>query len=268
MSAAKEKNKPERAKKFEKSKATIVECSEVYETYEYNVFTLDVRNRPISGDKVNQFVKDFKGGKNFMKEFPGIVDDNFIILDGQHRFMACRNLGLPFYFRVADKLTIDNVADVQLNAGWSTMDYIHAFVNQKNPDYIIVHRFIKKYKMPPTTTVMLLSGKYEDSGSGLRKTGFYEGLFKVRSEDWAHKVAEAAGEFGRLGFRTPYNRGFISALSKVMKTEGYSEVQMYEQMKSYGANLLRPQINTELYIRNLEELYNYKRSEKNRLRFL
>src|ERR1035437_11165787 len=73
--------------------------TEVLETYKYEQFIRDDKNRPIHEEKVHFFMKQFKLGKFFMKEFPIIVDNQFLILDGQHRYEALKRLELPLYFR-------------------------------------------------------------------------------------------------------------------------------------------------------------------------
>src|SRR4051812_17863079 len=72
--------------------------SEILETSNYDVFVLDKKNRPISDEKVLTFMKEFQAGHFFMNEFPVIVDKQNIILDGQHRFEACKRLGYAIYF--------------------------------------------------------------------------------------------------------------------------------------------------------------------------
>lgn len=248
--------------------STVLKNTEVHETKEYNVFKLDKRNRPLSEEKVKSFMKMFQKGLFFLKEFPAIIDDNFVVLDGQHRYEACKRLSLPFYFRWADRLSIDNVVDVQSNSGWKTMDFLHSYIQQGNQNYIILYRFIKKYEIPATTAVMLLSSATHKKTSFLITSGFYEGNFLVRNEKNAHVVAEAVIDFVELGFSGARNRSFIQALYKVMAHPEYSHKRMMDKMKSFGASLLHLQINADFYLRNLEELYNYKQPEGARVRFL
>lgn len=150
------------APKLKPKDSKILKDTEVIETREYNVFILDKLNRPISDDKVNFFVRQFKADHFFMKEFPAIVDNNFVILDGQHRFEAVKRLSLPFYFRVSDTLTIDDVTNIQVNAGWSPADYLHSYVQQGKMPYIITHRFVERYEIPVSTAVRILSPQNED----------------------------------------------------------------------------------------------------------
>ena len=254
--------------------STPIKDSEVFETSEF-LFTFSIKNRPIDDKKVLDFMDKFKTGQNYMKEFPALIcSDTWVILDGQHRIEACRRLGIPFFYRwtmQGSNLTIDNVSSVQVNAGWKTIDYVHSFVKQEKQPYIILKRFIGRYNLPVSTAVMLLTGYINDSKKGgLHASGFYNGTLKVipENEIKAHKIAKRAQEFGKLGFKVHNNRNFVAALVAVTKHPEYDHKQMMDRFEKYGPSMFYQQINTELYIRNLEKLYNYKSLESNRLRFI
>lgn len=256
--------------------ANVIANTEIIETTEYNVFVLDIRNRPIDEDKVQTFMKSFKENKNFMREFPGTVDSTtWIILDGQHRFEALKRLSMPFVFRFTlpdSKFTINNVADVQHNAGWKSEDYLHTYIKQGNQNYVEVSRFVKRYNMSVSIAVMLLTslnskGELQGKGASLKRSGFYTGSIEIKNVDKAHMVAKRIEEFGKLGFKYYANSKFITALVAVMNHPDYDHKEMINKASQFGASLLKPQTTTEYYLRNLEELYNYRTREENRLRF-
>lgn len=68
-----------------------------------------------------------------------------------------------------------------------------------------------------------------------------------------------------LSHKVPKEAKFCIAVMKVMSHPDYDEKLMIEQMKKYG-QLLRRQVNTEAYIDNLEEVYNYRRNTENKIR--
>ncbi len=240
-----------------------VSNAELYETIEYGVFTLDTRNRPINEGKVHAFMKDFKQGKFFMKEFPAIVSEEFVILDGQHRYEACRRLQMPFLFRFTHDLSIENVVDVQANAGWATEDYLHAFVKQNNMHYIILQRFVKRYNMPASLAVLVLEGRRLSLG----KAGFYDGTFTIKNEEKGHIRAQAIADIGNLTKYLHKDKAFNLAMIDILANPEYDHKRMIEQMTKYPSLMLR-QVNSENYIRNLEEVYNYRKEAKNKIRFI
>lgn len=246
---------------------TKVPDGELLETSKYQYFKLDEKNRPIHEEKVNHFMKLFKSGKNFMKEFPCIVAKDLTILDGQHRFEATRRLELPIYFRFATTLTIDSVVDVQINAGWKVEDYIHAFIKQKKQDYVVLHRFMKRYSFSVSTAIILLQGRASNGGSGIARSGFYEGSFRVKDETSAHEWAKAIIEIGELALKLHRDRSFCLAIVKLMNHPDYEQKRMVSQITKYVSLMIR-QVTVDGYIRNLEEIYNYKLFTKNKVRFI
>ncbi len=244
--------------------AKAVPGTEVLETLEYNVFILDIKNRPINEKKVYSFIKQFKNEQFFMKEFPAIVDFDFVILDGQHRYMACKQLGLPFYFRFTDKLSIDNVADVQANAGWKNTDFLHAFIKQKNQDYVVLYRFIQRYKLSPGNACKLLA---QSQKGGLESLGFYSGSFKVKDETKAHAQAKIIFEVGNICGNLHKDARFIGAMLRVILHPDYDHKRMLRQLDKYGSRMHR-QLSTDEYVKNIEEVYSYKAYQENKVRFL
>lgn len=247
-----------------KPHANIVKGTEVWETTNYAAFHMDEKNRPINEEKVAVFMKQFKKGNNFMKEFPAVVTEDHLILDGQHRFVALRRLELPIYYRYSTSLTIDSVVDVQSNAGWHTSDFLHAFIKQKKQDYIVLHRFVERYDISMSIAASLLT---QSMRGNLRKSGFYQGLFKIKDETWAHEKAKMIFELGELAWNLHKDAKFCGALVKVFQTPDYDHKRMVTQMKKYNS-LLRRQVTTDAYIENFEEVYNYKLYTKNKVRFI
>ncbi len=243
---------------------TKIENTEVFESIEYDFFSMDIKNRPLSEEKVTFFMKQFKSGKCFMIDFPVVVNADLIILDGQHRFAAAKRLQMPIYFRKAHSLTMDSIVDVQLNAGWKTTDYIHAFVQQKKQDYIVLHRFVSRYKFSVTVAAKLLAG---NTRGGLKEFGFYEGDFKVKNETEAHEQAKTINTLGELALNLHRDKTFCTAIIKIMRHPDYEHKRMVEQLEKY-ASLVRRQVKEDDYIKNLEEVYNYRLFQKNKVRFI
>lgn len=262
-------------KDIKKLAAQVVKGSEVYQTHEY-LFVLDVRNRPIDDDKVRRFMKAFNDGQYFMKDFPAIIDPNsWVVLDGQHRYEACKRLGIPFHYKWADeKFTIDNVVDVQHNSGWKSADYMHSYIKQGNQNYVEVARFAKRYNVSISIAVLLLTsvnskGELINSrGVSLKRAGFYDGNLVVKNINAACRIADRLEDIGKSG-TAPFYRSdrFISAFISVLNHPHYDHDTMMHKVNQFGASLMKPQTDTENYLRMLETLYNYKAREENKLRF-
>lgn len=245
-----------------------VSGTETLKSTTYSKFKFDSRNRPVDERRVAQFVKDFNKGNFFMEEFPAVVTTNFVVLDGQHRLKACEQAGQPFYFRFAKDLEINHVTGIQKNAGWKTADYLHSYVQQGNQNYIILQKFVEKYKFSIGVALSILRGKVSnETGGGLMTSGFYTGNFKVVDEEKAHKWAKIINEIGELCPHIKSDRSFCGAMSIVLMHPDYSHKRMVEHMTNYNV-LMKRQLKTSEYVKNLEEVYNYRMMSKNKVRFI
>lgn len=237
--------------------------TEVMETDQYSWFNFDNRNRPINEDRVEHFIKEFNRGNYFMHEFPAIVNDNWTVLDGQHRYVACTRTGMPFMFRLSNTLTMENVVDVQARAAWSTDDYIHSFVKQGNQNYIILSRFMARYKMTASVAVKLLNGP----GTSLHECGFYKGTYKVKHEETGHRVAKIILDVLSMTPKIKMATSFAKAMVKLVAHKEYNHKRMLSQLAKYPGLLMR-QVNVNAQIENFEEVYNYHLTVKNKVRFV
>ena len=71
---------------------------EILNTMDYSVFKILKMNRPTDLRKVSRFVEEMKKRPHLPLVCPVIVTTQMEILDGQHRFLACKMLGTPVYY--------------------------------------------------------------------------------------------------------------------------------------------------------------------------
>lgn len=67
------------------------------ETKNYENFTFLTANRPINRNHVNKIKKSLSE-YGYLDSQPITVTADMKILDGQHRFIACKEMGLPIKF--------------------------------------------------------------------------------------------------------------------------------------------------------------------------
>lgn len=67
------------------------------ETKEYEKFTFLSTNRPVQRNHVNKLKKSLSE-YGFLESQPITVTEDYKILDGQHRFIACKEMGIPIKY--------------------------------------------------------------------------------------------------------------------------------------------------------------------------
>jgi len=137
-------------------------------TDKYEKFKILKQNRNLTRSHINQ-LKDSITKHGYITSNPIIVDENMNIVDGQHRFIACVEMGLPIYYEIindAESLLIDLNA---IQKKWSANDYLKYYAQKyDNKNYIRVLDLMKKYHTTAETVFIIGLGK--KSSGNLSKT--------------------------------------------------------------------------------------------------
>ena len=118
----------------------------IQKTKNYELFKCLKGNRNIMLQKVNNLAESI-AIKNLLYLNPIIVNSDMEIIDGQHRFMACKKLDIEVPFIMEDL----NLRDVQIlnnnKTNWADSDYINSYCQLGNINYINLRNFLKKHNI-------------------------------------------------------------------------------------------------------------------------
>lgn len=118
--------------------------NKIHHDKNYGKFSYLIENRPINNNHVQKLVESIKKD-NRMDFHPVIVNDQFQIFDGQHRFEACKILKIPVTYVINNNTTADSIIDDQICLLWTVQDWIHHYSTKKFPEYIKWNHFLKKF---------------------------------------------------------------------------------------------------------------------------
>lgn len=79
---------------------------------------------------------------------PILVNENFEIIDGQGRFTACKELGLPIYYIQQKGIGIEEVRKMNsVSSNWTTGDYVHSYTegSDKKDSYIFLQSLQEQF---------------------------------------------------------------------------------------------------------------------------
>lgn len=114
-------------------------------TNDYKKFKFVDGNRDVG--KTSVLKKSIK--ENGWYRQPILVNEKFEIIEGQHRFVVCRDLGLPIEYIVQTGLQAKDCAP--LNVGrknWRTKDYVHLGTVDSD-DYRYFELMMQRFGFPP-----------------------------------------------------------------------------------------------------------------------
>jgi hypothetical protein len=116
-------------------------------TQEYNGFKTLEGNRKISETHVKNLA-DFISRRNLLMYNPILVNENFEVVDGQHRLEAAKQLGIPIYYIIGEGLSYKDVGI--LNAcsdDWEFQEYLNNYVANGQEEYIRLDHFKTRHNL-------------------------------------------------------------------------------------------------------------------------
>lgn len=232
---------------------------QVHTTTDYFMF------KPIDGNRnknllhINRLKKSMQ--HNFL--FTVItVNENYEIIDGQHRFDVIKELELPLNYIVCKGYGLKEVHVLnQISKTWNADDYLTGYCNLGYKDYLQYKEFKDAYGLGHNETLTILLGQHTHGGIDV----FYKGDFKVKDYD------NACARIENILLIAPYyigykRRSFIYAMLNLFKNENFLLSEFLKKLKQQPTSLVDCTTMAK-YIALIEEIYNYRRREKINLRY-
>ena len=228
--------------------------NEVFETKDYNMFSFISNNRSVSRGHINKIMDSMKKKRLIS---PILVNEKGQIIDGQHRFLAQKQLGFPIPYIEQEGYGEIETQILNTNTkNWSILDWETYYCNKNNKDYLTYRKFRKEYRLPSEANILLLGGKYEPTMSGSR---FREGKFQVldlqEAIDRVNKII-SIGEY----FKDYKDRMFIRSITCCFDCEDYDHSKFLKKL-SYQGNSLIKCVDKKSYLRLIEDIYNLRSRE-------
>jgi len=236
----------------------MIKTNQVYTTNDYSLFTTMEGNRKLNPTHIKRLKVSMS--EDYLK-IPIIVNGKYQIIDGQHRFQAVQDLGLSVVYMVMKDYGLEQVQRLNTNSSnWKIADYMESYCNRGNKHYIKYRDYKKMYNLGDYESMAMLKGKI--NGGGHNYDEFRKGLFKVKSGQWgiACEQAEQVLQLGKYyeGYK---RRSFVFAMIHLINHENFDLLQLLNKLK-YQSTKLVDCTNKEQYLYLLQEIYNFKSSNK------
>ena len=145
------------------------EVGKVYSETAYSKFLFIKENRDVKEARKRKIQKSIE--KIGWVRCPVVVNEKMEIVDGQGRFEACKQLGLPIEYVIAEGTGRDHCIQLNISSSsWTTDDYIRFYAEMGNESYA---RFLDTLMQFPVFTNAdlfgIINGKIITSGWGSRQ---------------------------------------------------------------------------------------------------
>lgn len=239
-----------------KNKSTDIKTSKDYDKFK---LTTSAGNRPINENHVKAIIRSYKE-KNLAQYFPILVNSEYEIFDGQHRFLALKELGLEVPYMVAEDLQIRYLLLINQNQkNWKLNDFINNQADQGDEDCIRLRDDNKSLGVD-FGTLYRMANKKRLVMEDIEK---YKIRYSEAHSKSIHPIIEEIEIFSGKDFFK--NGNFISAYMAVRDVMGFDYPILKRQYQK-RPDALQKGIG-EQYFKNLIAIYNHNLSRKNQLSY-
>lgn len=237
---------------------------EIFETKDYSIFKFREDNRIVNTNHVKKLAKRMSEN-GWLSTSVVTLNGSGDVIDGQHRVKAAISVGVPIRYKVTRGAGIDEMTDMNtLQKNWSPFDHLHKFVVRGNVNYITFDNFVKEFPMFKYTEIAML---LNNSMSSIKRDTFESGEYVVKNEkkarEWSNFLLEIKPYFEKY-----YNKSiFVRALIKILSNKKEFKFDEFMHKVKLRPTKLVACGTVEQYIEMIEDIYNYKRSDKVNLRF-
>lgn len=234
------------------------------ETKNYKMFISPVHQRDKNNNGVKAIMQSIKehGFISAISVRPSVeVPGKLEVYDGQHTVDACKRLGVPVIYNLFKEVT--NKAMISLNGKsrrWKMTDYLKYGVTDNMDDYAFLSGVYACENIPLTALIMMYGGNYANKP-------FKELNWRALTVKRGDMILDCIKDFEK-SYNIEHVRyaRFIWGFGKVVDSGFYDHNRMMRQL-SKCSQMLTKQANPHDYAKNIETVYNYGLSDKNKVQF-
>lgn len=230
-------------------------------TSDYTKFKTKQGNRELNYLHLKRLTSSVKE-TDLLHANPILVNENFEIIDGQHRFNVCQELKKPIYFIMVKGLGIREIQILNANSkNWKLEDYIDGYCSMGHSEYCYFKNIMNKSNLGITCLLALfVSG----TTSGNTMDNLRNGDLKLAHKERGIIILQWIKEWLNY-YPNAHRRTFVVGLVQLYQIKGYSHEKMMQKIK-YQSTKLVDCTTTKTYLALLEEIYNFKERQE-KLRF-
>lgn len=127
----------------------------IYTTTNYDLFRFHEQNRKAGS---NRQLPKLIDELDLTPYVPIVVDEDFYIVDGQNRFLACKALGKPVYYVILPREYDTNSSIITLNKAqqaWRQEEFLHFWASTKGGCWKDLENFVNETKLGISNAVLI-----------------------------------------------------------------------------------------------------------------
>lgn len=240
----------------------------IRETSQYAMFIYNEEQRPIDVKHVRHLMESMSTF-GFLPSKPVQVyqkGKKLIIIDGHHRYVAAKNLGISVAYVIESATNSESMAKVNgLQKPWQLKNYLMQYAGRGLPDYVELEGYHKLGFSIQQAAKMLAGLSASGYGGGRVSSELRSGEFKIVTRD---KIEIIAGFIRSEGGKNKAYKtaNFITAFEMCLRVNHFNPDQLTRKLAANPRAVTRT-ATVDQMLDQLEEVYNYHQHIKTPLAF-
>jgi hypothetical protein len=240
---------------------------QIHSTADLSVFKILDGNRTINLANVERLVKSIE--ENGFLQMPIIVNENYEVIDGQHRLMAARKLNSIIYYHKVNNYDLNTAIVLNRNqSNWSISDYIKSYCDLGFKDYITLQQFYeanKDFNLMICAELTSLDKNREIYAKGISDKGdlIRKGHYKFDPNNKAEYIFNAARKIKSV-IPDVTIVAYLRTLNKCMNNPEFNLNQFVKKATTYPDQHRRSSTHSVI-LSNIEHIYNFRNQGKTRI---
>jgi hypothetical protein len=232
----------------------------VLKTNDYSKFKTKQGNRNLNELHRKRLLSSVQE-QDLLHANPILINEEYEIIDGQHRFSVCKELKKPIHYIKVSGLGLSEIQILNANSkNWRMEDYIDGYCSMGMQEYCYLKNLLESSGLGITQLIAMFASGDNSTSHDMLRNGNLKLINKNRGliliqwiKDWSNYYPGAE------------RRTFVLALVNLYKIKGYQHDKMMQKIK-YQSTKIVDCTNTKTYLALLEEIYNFK-ERGDKLRF-
>ncbi len=233
----------------------------ITKTKDYERFKFRHDNREcIDRNHVNKIANSIKA-KNLLEFRPILVDAEMNIIDGQHRLLAAKQLGVDIYYQQNTELESNDILVMNINKNWTFGDYLNYYVKNQNDEYIKLRDFAMKHNVSLKVALNITMGESKNAYKD-----FKNGEYKFSTEDLEKEIDicwDTVNYIKKMNGYSPYTLSsrFWKALLRLVKHPDFCLKKWVHNREKMSSHFVA-KVGTKEYVNLFESVYNWRNQNK------
>lgn len=234
-----------------------LEFGVIKKTNNYNKFRYMGGNRKVDIKHVKELQTQMERNREMFASMPILVNEDFFIVDGQHRYEAAKGIGLPVYYIVQQRASLNDARQLNIaQKRWGLVDFARSYADSGRKDYIELLRI--KDRFPRISLSIVVEYLSSRMSGGARDVSFRQGEFVIYDAEDAISCLEVLDRVIHITGK-PQQAAFARALWRALHHEDFDEQVFLKKLAEAPENLF-PSTSAATSLRSIEDIFNRHKS--------